>query len=292
MRIKLLALVAWCGLASSQSVFPPGGSGTGVGAANVVAETASSVASLAIDISSLSLTTATQNTLLVDCYSGTGFSGGHVTGPLTRLTYATPFLSSRTLTSVTANWTPATANILCVANSNGGAGATGATGSTGLPGQGLTWRGTWSSVTAYTAYDIVSLAGSSYIAVASSTNVTPGTDGTKWALMAQSGTGGGATIPAVTNFIRGAGDGNGADSGKAVPSGTVVGSTDTQTLTNKTLNSPVINTPSGLDKSDVGLSLVPNVDARARSTHSGTQTASTISDFSAAASSAAALANT
>jgi len=32
-------------------------------------------------------------------------------------------------------------------------------------------------------------------------------------------------------------------------------------------------------KTDVGLSLVPNVDARARSTHTGTQTASTISDF-------------
>ncbi|CAB4175333.1 hypothetical protein UFOVP963_153, partial [uncultured Caudovirales phage] len=35
--------------------------------------------------------------------------------------------------------------------------------------------------------------------------------------------------------------------------GAVVGTTNTQTLTNKTLTSPVINTPTGITKSDVGL---------------------------------------
>lgn len=42
-----------------------------------------------------------------------------------------------------------------------------------------------------------------------------------------------------------------------------------------------------LDKTAVGLSNVPNVDATARSSHTGSQLASTISDFSAAAKSAA-----
>lgn len=93
-----------------------------------------------------------------------------------------------------------------------------------------------------------------------------------------------------------------ADSGKALPSGTIVGTTDTQSLNNKTLNnpiistilnigtitlptdtttlvgrnttdaldnktlnSPVINTPTGLLKSDVGLSNVDNTADSAKS---------------------------
>jgi len=40
--------------------------------------------------------------------------------------------------------------------------------------------------------------------------------------------------------------------------GAVVGTTNTQTLTNKTLTSPVINTPTGITKSDVGLGNVDN----------------------------------
>lgn len=42
------------------------------------------------------------------------------------------------------------------------------------------------------------------------------------------------------------------------PAGSLVGTTEPQTLTNKTLTSPVINTPTGLTKSDVGLNNVDN----------------------------------
>ncbi|MHB8276351.1 MAG: hypothetical protein ACYDIA_01690 [Candidatus Humimicrobiaceae bacterium] len=42
------------------------------------------------------------------------------------------------------------------------------------------------------------------------------------------------------------------------PTGDVVTKTGTQTLTNKTLTSPVINTPTGIAKTDVGLSAVDN----------------------------------
>lgn len=64
--------------------------------------------------------------------------------------------------------------------------ATGAgTGAQGPPG--LVWRGTWASGVSYATDDAVAYSGSSYVAVAASTGVTPGTDITKWAVLAAAG---------------------------------------------------------------------------------------------------------
>lgn len=49
-----------------------------------------------------------------------------------------------------------------------------------------------------------------------------------------------------------------ADSTYSFPISSIVGTTDTMTLTNKTLTSPVINTPTGIVKGDVGLGNVDN----------------------------------
>ena len=64
-------------------------------------------------------------------------------------------------------------------------GATGATGE-------ITWKGGWSTTTVYGLNEAVYYNGSSYIAVATSQNVTPGTDNTKWNIMAAAGAEGGA----------------------------------------------------------------------------------------------------
>ena len=55
--------------------------------------------------------------------------------------------------------------------------------------------------------------------------------------------------------------------------GAIVGTTNTQTLTNKTLTSPVINTPTGLVKSDVGLGNVDNTSDANKAVSTATQTA-------------------
>jgi len=48
-------------------------------------------------------------------------------------------------------------------------------------------RGEWDSATTYEALDIVHVTGGTYIALDSSTNVVPGTDDTKWSIMAADG---------------------------------------------------------------------------------------------------------
>jgi len=55
--------------------------------------------------------------------------------------------------------------------------------------------------------------------------------------------------------------------------GAIVGTDNTQTLTNKTLTSPVINTPTGITKSDVGLANVDNTTDANKPVSSATTTA-------------------
>lgn len=71
--------------------------------------------------------------------------------------------------------------------------------------------------------------------------------------------------------------GVGTINAKALPTGSFVGTSDSQTLTNKTLTSPVINTPTGIVKGDVGLGNVDNTSDATKNAASVTLTNKTIS---------------
>ncbi len=75
-------------------------------------------------------------------------------------------------------------------------GATGATGE-------ITWKGGWSNSTVYGLNEAVYYNGSSYIAVASNQNVTPGSDNSKWNIMAQAGAEGGSISSMADTVISG-----------------------------------------------------------------------------------------
>jgi hypothetical protein len=103
----------------------------------------------------------------------------------------------------------------------GAQGPAGATGATGAPG--INYRGAWSSSSAYTINDAVSYNGSSYIALVSNFNVSPNSDPTVWAVLAQQGATGatGATGPAGATGATGATGpaGPAGPTGPAGPSG-------------------------------------------------------------------------
>jgi polygalacturonase len=65
--------------------------------------------------------------------------------------------------------------------------------------------------------------------------------------------------------------------GKTAPTGSVVGTSDAQTLTNKTLTSPAISTPTGIVKGDVGLGNVDNTSDATKNSAAATLTNKTIS---------------
>jgi hypothetical protein len=123
-------------------------------------------------------------------------------------------VTGRTSNTIQLTFSPAV-NANCYFNGTGGIGPAGLTGpaggngSNGANGTGFTWRGAYAGATAYVTNDVVSNAGSVYLAVASSTGVTPGTDITKWVLWASKGTDG-------TNGL----NGSGTLSGTSSPIGT------------------------------------------------------------------------
>ena len=89
----------------------------------------------ALDITSLNLSTQAQiNSLGAWCYTGTGFSGGQVTGNLSPLNCS---ITSRSSTSVTVTFA-SSSNVLVILNSNGGSGPAGAPGNTGAAGAAAT----------------------------------------------------------------------------------------------------------------------------------------------------------
>lgn len=68
----------------------------------------------------------------------------------------------------------------------GNTGQPGATGQTGAPG--ITFRGMWIGSNGYAISDAVAFGGSTYIATAASSNVSPDQNGSLWTLLAASGT--------------------------------------------------------------------------------------------------------
>lgn len=65
---------------------------------------------------------------------------------------------------------------------------------------------------------------------------------------------------------------------KTAPTGAVVGTTDAQTLTNKTLTSPAVTTPTGIVKGDVGLGNVDNTSDATKNSAVATLTNKKLSD--------------
>lgn len=110
------------------------------------------------------------------------------------------------------------------AGANGAPGATGpqgVAGATGPTGPPVTFKGTWNNTSMYAVGDTVYLNGTSYIALASNSGISPPTDTTTWAALALAGATG-APGPAGAPGINGTNGINGATgpAGPAGPAGT------------------------------------------------------------------------
>ena len=121
--IRLLLLLSVCmGLVGQISSIPGATPGGGSGAPNVTASSIVAVTSLTMNISSLNLSSL--DTLIVQCWSG-------VSAPFSPVTITS--INPASTTSITINFA-STANVVCRANSNGGAGPQGVPGATGPAG--------------------------------------------------------------------------------------------------------------------------------------------------------------
>jgi hypothetical protein len=105
-------------------------------------------------------------------------------------------------------------------------------------------------------------------------------DGTNFQMLSPvSNAGGVASTRAIntTSPITGGGD---LSTDRTIACATCTTDTNTQTMTNKTLTSPVINTPTGIVKGDVGLGNVDNTSDATKNSASATLTNKTISGAS------------
>jgi hypothetical protein len=114
--------------------------------------------------------------------------------------------------------------------------------------KGYAWKGAWASSTAYSENDTIEHNGSGYVCTSAHTSgasTEPGVGASwtdKWDLFVEGMPEPNITTATTTN-LTGVITGNGSVlASKANPSGAFVGTTDTQTLTSKTLTSPVIDT--------------------------------------------------
>lgn len=195
----------------------------------------------------------------------TGSTGA--TGPANSLAIGTVTAGPAAAT-ITGSAPNQTLNLVLQTGATGATGLTGATGATGP--RGVTPRGAWSAVTAYAVDDLATYLGSTYRRlVAGTTAGNPPGDATNWEMFAQKGADGAGTVASVTATAPVQVGGTSADPVVSILPATT-GAAGSMSAADKTKLDGVA-TGATANSSDAAL--------RARASHTGTQTASTISDF-------------